>query len=316
MPINFDKSPQMLSPNPIPVQTLHHPVLTKKQVQLTVLRLDQVHEEVSGNKFFKLKYNLEEAKKQGKTTVLSFGGAFSNHILALSAAAKLAGLSSIGIIRGEENSKTNPTLSKAEENGMRLHFVSREEYRHKTVPKFIEALERQFGDFYLIPEGGTNTFAIQGTREIWDQTYESYSHIAVSIGTGGTFAGIADRIQDGQTLMGFPALKGAWIKEEIDQLLQTEGIIPKGRLQIIEDYHFGGYAKWKPELIEFIRWFWREFQIPLDPIYTGKMAFGLWDLIVKDFFPCDSAILMIHTGGLQGIEGFTARTGEILPQFQ
>ena len=313
MPINFDKSAQMLSPNPIPFQTLHHPLLTKKQVQLAVLRLDQVHEEVSGNKFFKLKYNLEEAKKQEKTTVLSFGGAFSNHILALSAAAKLAGMSSIGIIRGEESSKSNPTLTKAEENGMKLHFINREEYRRKTEPKFIEALERQFGDFYLIPEGGTNTFAIQGTREILEQTYASYSHIAVSIGTGGTFAGIADRIQDSQILMGFPALKGAWIKEEINHLLQTEGIIPKGHLQLIEDYHFGGYAKWKPELIEFIRWFWREFQIPLEPIYTGKMAFGLWNLIEKDFFPPYSAILMIHTGGLQGIEGFTARTGEIFP---
>lgn len=304
----------MLSANPIPIQPIHHPILDEKQVQLAVLRLDQVHEEVSGNKFFKLKYNLEEVKKQGKTTVLSFGGAFSNHIQALSAAAKITGLKSIGIIRGEESSKTNPTLSKAVENGMRLHFVSREEYRRKTEPEFIAALKKKFGDFYLIPEGGTNAFAIRGTREILGLTQGSFSHIAVSMGTGGTFAGIAASMEEDQALLGFPALKGAWINEEINQLLHTEGIVPKGHLHLIQDYHFGGYAKWKPELIDFIRWFWREFQIPLDPIYTGKMAFGLWDLIESGFFQAESDILMIHTGGLQGIEGFTAMTGEVFPQ--
>lgn len=304
----------MLSANPIPIQPIDHPILNEKQVQLAVLRLDLVHQEVSGNKFFKLKYNLEEAKRQGKTTVLSFGGAFSNHIQALSAAAKITGLKSIGIIRGEESSKTNPTLSKAVENGMRLHFVCREEYRRKTEPEFIAALGKKFGDFYLIPEGGTNAFAIRGTREILDQTYASYSHIAVSIGTGGTFAGIAASMGEGQTLLGFPALKGSWIREEIAQLLHKEGIIPRGHYQVMEEYHFGGYAKWKPELIDLIRWFWREFQIPLDPIYTGKMAFGLWDLIESGFFQAESDILMIHTGGLQGIEGFTAMTGEVFPQ--
>lgn len=304
----------MLSPNPIPIQPIHHPILIEKQVQVAVLRLDLVHEEVSGNKFFKLKYNLEEAKKQGETTVLSFGGAFSNHIQALSAAAKITGLKSIGIIRGEEINKTNPTLSKAMENGMRLHFVSREEYRRKTEPEFIAALEKKFGDFYLIPEGGTNAFAIQGTREILGLPQCSFSHVAVSIGTGGTFAGIAASMEEGQVLLGFPALKGLWIREEIAQLLHSEAIISKGRYQLMEEYHFGGYAKWKPELIDFIRWFWRKFQIPLDPIYTGKMAFGLWDLIKKGFFPAESNILMIHTGGLQGLEGFTSMTEEIFPQ--
>ncbi|OYX23979.1 MAG: 1-aminocyclopropane-1-carboxylate deaminase [Algoriphagus sp. 32-45-6] len=304
----------MLSANPIPIQPIDHPILNEKQVQLAVLRIDQVHEEVSGNKFFKLKYNLEEAKKQGKTTVLSFGGAFSNHIQALSAAAKITGLKSTGIIRGEESSNTNPTLSKAVENGMKLHFVSREEYRRKTEPEFIAALKKKLGDFYLIPEGGTNAFAIQGTREILGLTQGSFSHIAVSIGTGGTFAGIAASMEEGQVLLGFPALKGAWINEEINQLLHTEGIVPRGHYQVMEEYHFGGYAKWKPELIDFIRWFWREFQIPLDPIYTGKMAFGLWDIIESGFFPAKSVILMIHTGGLQGIEGFTAMTGEVFPQ--
>lgn len=302
----------MLSPNPIPTQTLHHSVLTEKQVKLAVLRLDLVHEEVSGNKFFKLKYNLEEAKKLGKTTLLSFGGAFSNHILALSAAAKVSGMKSIGIIRGEESSKTNPTLSQAEENGMSLHFVSREEYRRKTESDFILALEKTYGDFFLIPEGGTNAFAIQGTQEILDERHAPFSHVATSIGTGGTFAGLSTRILKNQILLGFPALKGPWIKEEIQHLLESESIQPKGQYKLIEDYHFGGYANWKPELIEYIRWFWREFNIPLDPIYTGKMAFGIWDLIKRDFFPPDSNIFMIHTGGLQGNAGFIEQTGQKL----
>ena len=303
----------MLQPPHIPSTLLKHPLLDQLKVEMVVMRLDQVHPTVSGNKFFKLKYNLEEALKQNHRQVLTFGGAYSNHIYATSAAAKLLGLQSIGIIRGEVSDEKNPTLKSARDAGMILKEISRDLYRGKTHPEYLDQLRQELGKFYLIPEGGTNALAIQGTTEILSHATAPFSHLATPIGTGGTFAGLANSILPQQELLGISALKGEGIQEEMKQLLQTHGIQLKGSVSILTQYHHGGYAKWTSELIEFIHWFWESFGIPLDPIYTGKMAFACWDLLQKKYFDPGSRLLLIHTGGLQGNLGFTQRTGIDLP---
>jgi 1-aminocyclopropane-1-carboxylate deaminase len=303
----------MLLPESVPVQHLSHSLLEKMGIEVAVLRLDQIHPLVSGNKFFKLKYNLKEAGKLGQKRILTFGGAYSNHIYATASAAHLAGLTSIGIIRGEDANIDNPTLSHAAKMGMKLHFVDRESYRLKNTPEFLERLRDQFGDFYLVPEGGTNELAIEGTSEILTDSLAGFTHICISIGTGGTFAGLASSLKCHQTLIGFSSLKGEFMAKEIENLLSKQRIQAQGKLEIDTKYHFGGYGKYKAALIEFMAWFYGEFSIPLDPIYTGKMVYGAWDLIEKNNFPSDSKILLIHTGGLQGNAGFTAKTGIDLP---
>lgn len=310
---NFVKIVLMLLPQSIPCDLLSHPLLDQKQVEVQVLRLDQVHPEVSGNKFYKLQYNLQQALSQNYHQVLTFGGAYSNHIYATAAAAKEVGLASIGIIRGELLDVQNPTLAFARAAGMTLLGISREHYREKNQAEFLENLRKQFGDFYLIPEGGTNALAIQGTREILIGSHSEFSHVLTPIGTGGTFAGIAASLLSHQKLLGISALKGEGIREEMTDLLNAEGIQSPGILEVFTQYHQGGYAKWTTKLIDFIHWFWDAFGIPLDPIYTGKMAFACWDLLQQNYFPPGSRILLIHTGGLQGNEGFTQRTGIALP---
>jgi len=303
----------MLLPQHIPSTLIQHPLLDQLKVEMEVMRLDQVHPKVSGNKFFKLKYNLAEALKQNHRQVLTFGGAYSNHIYATAAAANLVGLQSIGIIRGELLDSQNPTLRHAKAAGMILKGISRESYRDKTNPKFLDQLRQELGEFYQIPEGGTNTLAIQGTTEILSSNQFNFSHLATPIGTGGTFAGLANSILPQQELLGISALKGEALQEEMKQLLHTYRIQSKGSLSIWTQYHHGGYAKWTSELIEFIHWFWESFGILLDPIYTGKMAFACWDLLQKKYFKPGSRVLLIHTGGLQGNLGFTQRTGIELP---
>lgn len=310
---NFVKIVLMLLPQSIPCNLLSHPLLDQKQVEVQFLRLDQVHPEVSGNKFYKLQYNLQQALSQNYHQVLTFGGAYSNHIYATAAAAKEVGLASIGIIRGELLDVQNPTLAFARAAGMTLLGISREHYREKNQAEFLENLRKQFGDFYLIPEGGTNALAIQGTREILIGSHSEFSHVLTPIGTGGTFAGIAASLLSHQKLLGISALKGEGIREEMTDLLNAEGIQSPGILEVFTQYHQGGYAKWTTKLIDFIHWFWDAFGIPLDPIYTGKMAFACWDLLQQNYFPPGSCILLIHTGGLQGNEGFTQRTGIALP---
>ena len=303
----------MLHANPIFNQPLYHDLFDKKQVRVEIKRLDLIHPEVSGNKFYKLKYNLEQAKNQNLDTVLTFGGAYSNHIAAVSSAAKALRLKSIGIIRGEKTLPLNPTLLHAEANGMILHFISREAYRSKNEKDFLESLKEEFGSFYVIPEGGTNELAIAGTQEILTENDSDFSYIVCPIGTGGTFCGLAKSINTAQTLIGISALKGDWIFKEMEDLLKKHKIEPKGTIQIENDYHFGGYAKSTETLIDFIWGFYEDFQITLDPIYTGKMTYAIWEMIEKDQFPKGSKILLLHTGGLQGNQGFTERTGIKLP---
>ncbi len=259
-----------------------------------------IHPKISGNKYRKLKYNLKEATRQNKKIILTFGGAFSNHIAAVAGAGKAFKLKTVGVIRGEElydKIEKNPTLKFAQDCGMIFKFVSRDAYRDKTSLVFIQELKDTFGEFYFIPEGGTNALAVKGCEEILIETDAQYDYICCSVGTGGTMAGLINSSFPNQKILGFPALKGDFLQEEIPKFAS------KTNWQLITDYHFGGYAKINQELISFMNTFKAQYNIPLDPIYTGKMMFGIFDLIKRGFFPKNSKILAIHTGGLQGVEG-------------
>jgi len=268
-----------------------------------ILRLDKVHQGASGNKFFKLKYNFIEAEKHRCGKILTFGGAFSNHILATAISAKACGFQSIGIIRGEE--VNNPTLQMAKKYGMKLHFINREEYRNKDNPDFLERLKNQFDNPFIIPEGGTNKLALKGTSEIHDFIPKHYNLIMTCFGTGGTLAGLIKGKAEQQKILGVSVLKGEWVKDELKNLIGKDN----GNWDLATNYHFGGYAKWKPELIDFIIEFYEKTGVPLDPIYTGKMMYGLMMEWKKDNISSDEHILAIHSGGLQGIAGFNERFG-------
>ncbi len=303
----------MLIPQDISTEVLHHPLWENQGISVAVRRLDQVNQLASGNKFYKLKYNLFQAKKEGKKCVLTFGGAYSNHIYATAAACNASGFDSIGIIRGEETLPLNPTLSAAREKGMQIHYITREDYRLKNELAFVKNLKEKYGEFYLIPEGGNNALAVKGTGEILHERDTVYTHICTAIGTGGTFTGLASSINKGQKLLGFSSLKGDFIHQEMADLLSKYQISPKGKFEVEDQYHFGGYGKSNSDLLDFIRWFYKEFQIALEPIYTGKMIFGVFEKIKKGEFPKGSKILLVHTGGLQGLAGFNQRFGTMLP---
>ncbi len=291
------------SPTNVPLQEVKHPLAEQFGVQFMVLRTDLTHPEVSGNKWFKLKYNLEAAVKQGFDTVLTFGGAYSNHIYATAAAAKVYGLKAIGVIRGEEPKVWSDTLKFAQEAGMQLHFVSRDDYRLKTAPTFLQGLAEQFGKAYLIPEGGSNALAVKGTAKITSFIDIPYTHICCAAGTGGTLAGIVASVQDQNIeVIACPALKnGGFLKDDIAQLLKEyNGTSLPESFTLQTDYHFGGYAKTTPELIAFIKTFEADFGIPLEQVYTGKMLFGILELIAQGYFKKGSTIVAVLTGGLQG----------------
>ncbi|SHG07412.1 1-aminocyclopropane-1-carboxylate deaminase [Flavobacterium segetis] len=273
-------------------------------ISVQIKREDLLHPFVSGNKFRKLKYNLLQAFIENQNTILTFGGAFSNHIAAVAYAGKEKGFKTIGIIRGHElfdKINENPTLKFAQSCGMQFKFVSREFYRLKSEISFLENLKEEFGDFYLIPEGGTNQLAIKGCEEILTESDSEFDYICCAVGTGGTISGVINSILPHQKVLGFPALKGDFLKEEISNFVQHKN------WQLITDYHFGGYGKVNELLIHFINKFTVENQIQLDPVYTAKMVFGVIDMIKNNYFPANSKILVIHTGGLQGISGMNLK---------
>ncbi|MEP2058894.1 MAG: pyridoxal-phosphate dependent enzyme [Maribacter litoralis] len=284
-------------------QFVELPLFAEKNITVVIKREDLLHPFISGNKFRKLKYNILAAQAQGKSTILTFGGAYSNHIAATAYAAKENGLKAIGVIRGEElqNSwQKNTTLQKAHEDGMQFKFISREAYRQKEEENFIERLKNEFGEFYLVPEGGTNSLAIKGCEEIITQNDEQFNIICCSVGTGGTVSGVINASVLQQRIIGFSALKGDFLKAEIQKMVKKEN------WEVNNDFHFGRYAKVTEELVRFINDFKQKTQIPLDPIYTGKMMFGLCQMIKLDTFAPGTKILAIHTGGLQGITGMNS----------
>ncbi len=269
-------------------------------VNLYLKREDQIHPIISGNKYRKLKYNIAFAKSNGYKTLLTFGGAFSNHIAATAEVGKVYGFKTIGIIRGEElqtKIQENETLRYAQSCGMSFKFISRANYREKSNIDFFKSLKEEFGTFYTIPEGGTNEYAIKGCEEILTKTDEKFDYICCPVGTGGTIAGLINCSKPSQQVFGFSALKGDFLKEDISKF------VSKNNWKLNFDYHFGGYAKVNKDLIGFINDFKDQHNIQLDPVYTGKMMYGIYDLIKKGFFKKGANILAIHTGGIQGING-------------
>ncbi|MEP0986410.1 pyridoxal-phosphate dependent enzyme [Ekhidna sp.] len=293
---------------PTPIEELNHPLLEEKKIKLFVKRDDLIHPEIMGNKWRKLKYNLLKMKEEGKEAIVTMGGAFSNHIAATAAAAKEYGFNAVGIIRGNElGINSNHTLKLAHEKGMQLEFVDRETFRSCREDSSI--IQSQFPDHYFLPEGGTNELAIKGCEEIFTEIQQKFDVIVTPVGTGGTFAGLVKATT--QMVMGVSALKGNFITSEIRSLLAKHYII-NSNYEIISDYHFGGYGKIKPELIDFINWFKENFGILLDPIYTGKCFFAVWDMIKTDKFEKNLEIVLLHTGGLQGISGFNRKNENII----
>lgn len=297
---------------PIPLQQVNVDFLEEKNIQLFVLREDLIHPSISGNKWRKLFYNLQEAKNDGKNQLLTFGGAYSNHIAATAAAGKQFGFKTIGIIRGEEHLPLNPTLQLAVENGMQLKYISRSLYKEeKYNTSFLQEMKAEFGDFYLIPEGGSNAFAVKGCTEIIKNIDIDYDVICCACGTGGTITGIIAAADSTKEIIGFPALKGGeFLKNDIQQLLadyqqQFDIKISVKNWSLITDYHFGGYAKTNTELIDFVNDFYQKQNIPLDLIYTGKMLYGILHLAKTSSKFNGKKIVAVHTGGLQGNKGFT-----------
>lgn len=293
-----------------PTQKFSLPESHEKGIDLFIKRLDLAHQPIGGNKYYKLKYNLQRAQAEGAEMLITFGGAYSNHILALAQAGDLLRCPTLGLIRGEELGKdlsktllNNPTLAAASRLGMRFEFLERTTYRFKESLSFIKALQRRYPKAYIIPEGGTNSRAIKGCQEILDEKDRIYDYIAIPMGTGGTFCGVLKGLSQNQLLLGFPALKNLsfFLENKINSCTS------KKNYAIINRYQFGGYAKISDELINFMNFFKQKNAIPLDPVYTSKMMFGLSDMIRKDVFPHGARVLVLHTGGLQGIAAMNER---------
>lgn len=267
-------------------------IFNKKNINAAVLRLDKIHPVISGNKWFKLQYYIKEAKEQQKKKVITFGGAYSNHIVAAAAACKLNGLSSAGIIRGEEPTVFSPTLMQAKEYGMQLYFTSRENYIEKKVPG-----ELQSEEYYFIPEGGYGKRGAEGASGILEYCKKDFTHCCCAVGTGTMMAGIIKAVVPDQKVIGISVMKN---NPELEQNVQALISEERKEWQIIHDYHFGGYAKHKPALISFMNEFYRQTNIPSDFVYTGKLFYAIDDMIKNNFFPPESRLLLIHSGGMQG----------------
>lgn len=271
----------------------------EKKVKLFIKREDLIHPQISGNKFWKLFYNINNyLEGQPKNPlIITFGGAYSNHISAVSAVGNLFGIQTLGIIRGEELEKKwidNPTLVAAKRNGMNLKFVTREEYRHKE--KLTEFLQQEFPDALIIPEGGTNENAVQGIKMMLNDDTKDFDYLCTAVGTGGTVAGISEFCEENQKVIGFKVVEDASLENKISELTSK-------RNYHLTDADLGGYGKINDENIRFINDFKTKFDIPLEPIYTGKMMQKVFEMIDENYFPAGSKILCFHTGGLQGIEG-------------
>lgn len=289
----------LLTPCSTPIQAIHDSLFDRHGVQLLIKRTDLVHPIISGNKWYKLKYNLLAARQQGYETLLSFGGAYSNHIHALARAGHEYGFKTIGLIRGEPYHPLNPTLQFAMDHGMALHYLSRTEYRLKHSAAMVERLRQQFGAFYLLPEGGSNALAVQGCSEMLAD--DDFDVVACACGTGGTVAGVIAGLSGERRILGIAVLKGAeFLHDEVQRLLQEGGSSGFNNWRIECRYHHGGYAKTTPELLEFMQRFEHDHGVPLDPVYTGKLLFALYAMVEQQQFPRGTTVLAIHSGGLQG----------------
>jgi 1-aminocyclopropane-1-carboxylate deaminase len=283
-----------LSYSETPIIQLHDFALESANVKLFVKREDLNHKTVSGNKWWKLKNNFEEALRLKFDRILTYGGAFSNHIYATAAAANEVGIHSVGIIRGEPVTPLNPVLRFATDQGMELYYLPRADFRRKTDTAEVDKLLRLFGPFYLMPEGGTNELAITGVEEFGSQLPDHFDFICCPVGTGGTLTGLVRGLRGRSNILGFTVLKGGeeWINE-INALRPCYS-----NWSLINDYHLGGYAKTTSALNDFMDRFTMAHRIPLEHVYSGKMFYGIFDLLQKGFFRPGSSILALHTGGI------------------
>ncbi len=281
---------------PAPLLKINDPLLVKKKLTLYIKREELIHPYIFGNKWYKLKYNLIEAGRQNKKTLLTFGGAYSNHIFAAAAAGSIFGFKTIGIIRGEEHLPLNPILKFAKNRGMLINYISRSDYRRRAEKEFIDKLHNVYGDFYLLPEGGTNSLAVKGCAEIPPAINIKYDYLCTACGTGGTIAGLIAGINSDAKVLGFPVLKGAgFLTDKIEELLLPSGIKYDGNYEMFRDYHFGGYAKSNNELISFINDFDSRNGFKPDRVYTAKMLYGIFDLIRKDYFDTNKTIVALNS---------------------
>jgi 1-aminocyclopropane-1-carboxylate deaminase len=282
------------------IEELHDELFIQKQVTLSILRLDKIHPLVSGNKLFKLYYFLEAAVNSKHKTILTFGGAYSNHLAATAFASKALQLKCIGIVRGEKPEQLSTTLLQCIQDGMELKFITRQQYAEKENDAFINDLKTEFGECIIIPEGGYHLLGAKGAALIMGLIKDnSYTHICMATGTATTLAGILMAAKPEQNIVSFSVLKGITDnKFSINELTGNNEDFKN--LLILNNYHFGGYAKKTDELINFINHCWLQYGLPLDFVYTAKMFFGVVDSIKNDTFKKGSKILCLHTGGLQG----------------
>ena len=287
------------------LQTITSQLLTDKKLVLNIKRDDLLHPLISGNKWRKLKYNLVHMQQQGKTELLTFGGAFSNHIHACAAAGKEFNLTTHAIVRGPELDLNNPTLKFAQQCGMQLHAVNRLEYKQRHDKAYLAELQTRFPNAYILPEGGTNEFAIEGCKEL-AQSLPEHDYLICPTGSGGTLAGLIEGSSNKTNLLGIAVLKQAeYLRDEI-QTLSPKAKSQKN-WQLLTQFHDGGYGRFSTELWRFCQHMQQQHHLPLEPIYSGKMMYALWQLIHDDYFAANSRIIAIHTGGLQGLEGLKYR---------
>jgi 1-aminocyclopropane-1-carboxylate deaminase len=288
-----------LSAPPTPLEeVVGNALLEQHDIRLWIKRDDLIHPTVPGNKLRKLKYNLGDALRGNYDSLLTFGGAYSNHVYATAHAGKLCGLKTIGVIRGEEHLPLNPVLASAVAAGMKLVYLDRQTYRSKRSPEVLDRLREQHGHFYLVPEGGSNHLGVRGASEIIDEIDVDFDVVATAVGTGGTLAGLIFGLQGKGSALGFATLKGAvFLRDDVTDLLGSAGRhLANWGIEL--DYHFGGFARVQPELVDFIEKFEQDHDVPLDPIYTGKMMYGLFDIVGKGRLPRGTRVVAVHTGGV------------------
>ncbi|QDA59763.1 1-aminocyclopropane-1-carboxylate deaminase/D-cysteine desulfhydrase [Hymenobacter jejuensis] len=301
--------------NEIIIQDILETVVQQKGIRLLLLRDDLRHPELPGNKWRKLKYNLLEARKQGHDTLLTFGGAYSNHLAAVAAAGHLYGFNTIGVVRGDElqlaqDDQLNPTLAQAVAHGMTLRYLDRNTYRRKHEAAVQAELLAQTGPAYVVPEGGTNALALRGCAELVTElaAHTAFDALCVACGTGGTLAGLLTGLAGTRQAVGIAALKGGdFLRNDVNALTQQIVGQRYTNWALQTDYHFGGYASFSPPLLAFIREFQQRHGVLLDPLYTSKLLFGVLDLIAKGYFEPGSTVVAVHTGGLQAWAGFRQR---------
>lgn len=295
---------------PSPLQELH--IKNDRGIRFYIKRDDLIHEDISGNKWRKLQYQITDATDYKKKGIITFGGAFSNHIVATAAACQLHGLKSVGIIRGESTALENPSLQQASLYGMNFHFVNRSDYKLKENSKIIKDIFSEYPQFHVVPEGGSHRNALIGVAEVLAETREQsdidFDYMMCAIGTGTSFAGFVDSFQG--ELLGINVLKNKSIVDDICQLLDKPDL--DTRHQILHDYHFGGYAKFSPELIKFMHDFFEQYGVQTDVIYTSKLFFAVLDLLNKNYFKPESQVMIYHSGGLQGNAGMNYRFPDLI----